>query len=441
MITNSVIRPSLQRVALAVVLAMLVSVLGFTSPASAEPSLLNVRRGTIGDGQGLDSLASQEHSGTQDNWLNYVEFTPDSGRHISVIDVEPAGGGDDLLIEANYRGPTADENRWTLRVRDFDARTWVEVFRNDSVDDWTWTEVSAELDDASRFIRNGRLRFVYTSSNAVDVSQLDHLAATLSDATPVEPPVDPPTPGGGEFALPPADGAFDYQINGSYEPASDVEVISRDWFVSSADPDLYSICYVNAFQTQPDYDIGRPDETSQWPALVVTDLEDPNWPGEFLIDISSETARITAASHMEQILDTCAAKGYDAIEFDNLDSWTRTTTGTGPWWDGDDAAAYARLLTDYTHSLGLAAAQKNSAELFDQDRHVTAGFDFAVSENCGQWNECQDYVDQYGSFVYDIEYTDGGFATACEMDEVVSVVRRDLNVEPTGATGHVYRVC
>ena len=116
------------------------TVLGLAAPASANPTLLDVRRGEIGDGQGLASLAGQEHSGTQDQWLNYVEFTPDTRRHVSVIDVQPSGAGEELLIEANYRGPDASENLWRLRIRDFEARTWVDVFDNEDVENWTWTE-------------------------------------------------------------------------------------------------------------------------------------------------------------------------------------------------------------------------------------------------------------------------------------------------------------
>ena len=50
----------------------------------------------------------------------------------------------------------------------------------------------------------------------------------------------------------------------------------------------YSICYVNAFQTQDDEaGVKRPDERSAWPAdLVLSELgDDPNWGGEYLVDI------------------------------------------------------------------------------------------------------------------------------------------------------------
>jgi hypothetical protein len=59
-------------------------------------------------------------------------------------------------------------------------------------------------------------------------------------------------------------------------------VISRDWFLGTAPERTYSICYVNAFQTQDDETgVERPDERSNWPRdLVLRDLgDDPNWGG------------------------------------------------------------------------------------------------------------------------------------------------------------------
>ena len=60
-------------------------------------------------------------------------------------------------------------------------------------------------------------------------------------------------------APPPANASFDYQIGGDYPLPAGVSVVSRDWFSgdAAADP-AYSICYVNAFQTQADEAGRRP---------------------------------------------------------------------------------------------------------------------------------------------------------------------------------------
>lgn len=448
---------------IAVILALIATTLTvpFAASAAVSSSSLKTNRGSIGDGQSLASLTGAEHSGTQDDWENYIEFMPDSRRHVSIIRLTPEGSGDEVTIDLNYRGPGQSENLWRLQMYDYTARTWVEVFRNNTVDEWRWTWASADFDNADRFLQQNKVRLRYLSKNANDVSQLDYLAATRSGTvvppttappTTAPPTTQPPTtqPPSGGYALPPVGGGFDYQINGSYTPAADVDVVSRDWFISTADPTIYSICYVNAYQTQPESGGGRPDETSRWPAHLVSGLEDPGWENEFLIDISSAQNRTDAAAHMEQVIDECARKGYEAVEFDNLDSWTRNvdsnfdgviSSGESPWWDIDDAVAYARLLTNYTHSVGLAAAQKNTTDLFANDRHVYAGFDFAVAEDCGRWSECGDFEAAYGRRVYDVEYTNSGFATACLASDRISVVRRDLNVEQQGSPGHYRDTC
>ena len=54
----------------------------------------------------------------------------------------------------------------------------------------------------------------------------------------------------GEVLTLPSTGRVDYQLGGAYTPPADVSVVARD----STDPPLagvYSICYLNGFQSQP----------------------------------------------------------------------------------------------------------------------------------------------------------------------------------------------
>ncbi len=240
----------------------------------------------------------------------------------------------------------------------------------------------------------------------------------------------------------PANVAFDYQIGSPYDPATGVAVVSRDW--SSGQPlggGSYSICYVNAFQTQPDGSGARIDERSNWPAdVVLTSLgDDPNWEGEFLIDLSTSAKRQTAAAHLADMVDTCAAKGFDAVEFDNLDSWTRID---GLPFGRADAIAFAALITDHAHAAGLAAAQKNTVGLSATEARTTIGFDFAIIESCGQYDECGAVAEVYGPDAIYIEYADQHFASACAVvGDRSSVVRRDRNVTAPGSGSYTYDEC
>ena len=250
------------------------------------------------------------------------------------------------------------------------------------------------------------------------------------------------------YAPPPENAGFDYQIGGDYPLPPGVSVVTRDWFSGAAEPDpVYSICYVNAFQTQADEPgVDRPDELSNWPRrLVLRALgDDPRWDGEYLIDIRSAARRARAAEWVQQMIEGCARKGYDAVEYDNLDSWTRLDdtrlAGRLPFGKRE-ALAYARLLAARAHALGLAVGQKNTADITPtQARGV--GFDFAVAESCGRFRECGDYRRVYGNRVIAIEYRRRDFDRACAtVGDQISVVLRDRGVSTPGSSRYVHRVC
>lgn len=261
-------------------------------------------------------------------------------------------------------------------------------------------------------------------------------------------PVDGTT--GGSSAIPqlPPNTGFDYQIGSDYQLPANAGVVSRDWFGGSPAPDAYNICYVNAFQTQSDDDyVDRPDEKSNWPqGLVLTSLgDDPNWTGEYLIDITTPAKRSQAAAWVGQMVQTCKNKGFQAVEYDNLDSWTRfedTPVANQVTFGRAEAIGYASLLTDLAHDLGLAVAQKNTADLTRSEAIDMIGFDFALVEECGTYNECDVFTAVYGNKMIAVEYTDAGFATACAgVGDSISVIRRDRDVTAPGSPSYTYNEC
>jgi hypothetical protein len=138
-------------------------------------------------------------------------------------------------------------------------------------------------------------------------------------------------------------------------------------------------------------------------------------------------------AHAGPAVDGCAAGGFDAVEADNLDSWTRS----GGALDAGDAAAMARLLVGRAHAAGLAIAQRNAVALAGAD----LGFDVAVTEDCALFDSCAPYARAYG-VVLDVECTDEGFAAASARGAAgVSAVRRDRAVSPPGSAGHVAERC
>jgi hypothetical protein len=236
---------------------------------------------------------------------------------------------------------------------------------------------------------------------------------------------------------PPAGAAFDYQLGAAYPPPDGVDVVARDRTAPAADG-VYSVCYLNAFQTQP-------GELDVWPenTLLRADGEpviDPDWPDEVILDTSTETARTTIVGIVSGWIEQCAHDGYSAVEFDNLDTFTRT--------DGaltlEDNLAVARELVAASHRAGLAAGQKNAAE-YTHELHDAAGFDFAVAEECAAFDECDAYADVYGAHVLAIEYVDAlprPFADVCaDAATPRSTILRDRDLVAAGQPGYVYERC
>ncbi len=247
---------------------------------------------------------------------------------------------------------------------------------------------------------------------------------------------------------PPANAGFDYQIGGDYPLPAGVSVVSRDWF--SGEPaafPAYSICYVNAFQTQANEPgVDRPDERSNWPnRLVLSELgDDPHWGGEYLIDVSSAGKRRRAADWVDQMVDGCAEKGYAAVEYDNLDSWTRFDGGPLARevpFEKRQSLAFAKLLAKRAHAAGLAVGQKNTADITPAQAGKV-GFDFAIAEECAHYAECGRYRRVYGDRVIAIEYHRDDFLEACRTDGAeISVVLRDRQVSRPGARKYRFDSC
>ncbi|MDT0300767.1 endo alpha-1,4 polygalactosaminidase [Streptomonospora wellingtoniae] len=247
---------------------------------------------------------------------------------------------------------------------------------------------------------------------------------------------------GGQAASPeppPAHAAFDYQIGGAYPLPEGVEAVVRDRLDEPAGG-AYNVCYVNGFQVQPaELDRWREDH----PELLLRDADgepvvDADW-DEALIDVSTADKREAAAEVVGGWIEGCAEDGFDAVELDNLDSWTRSQGLLGR----ADAVAFAELLAARAHAEGLAAGQKNAAELIkDADGGPVAGFDFAVTEECGRWNECGVYAGAYPDRVLDVEYRDQDMPAACSFGGLgVSAVLRDLDVATPDSAEYVYATC
>ena len=235
-------------------------------------------------------------------------------------------------------------------------------------------------------------------------------------------------PATGDVSPPPVDSDVDYQLGGAKAMPAHVGILVRDRRAAPAEG-RYNVCYVNGFQTQP-------DERRFWKKRMRLVLKrdgrpvvDEAW-GEWLLDLRTNAKRRALARIVGRWTERCAADGFDAVEYDNLDSFTRSHG----LLKRRHALAFARRLVRRAHAADLAVGQKNLAGL-DGSR---IGFDFAVAEECARYRECHRYTASYGRRVLVIEYRKRDFRRACRQHaDELAIVLRDRDLTPGG----VHRWC
>lgn len=151
-----------------------------------------------------------------------------------------------------------------------------------------------------------------------------------------------------------------------------------------------AVCYVD-FGTWENW---RPD-ASTFPASVKGKTN--GWPGEQWLDIRQLDI---LQPIMSARLDLCKAKGFDAVEPDNIDGYTNPTGF--PLTSGDQLA-YNQWIASAAHARGLSVGLKND---LDQVPDLVSSFDWALDEQCSQYNECDALAPfvAAGKTVFEVEY-------------------------------------
>ncbi|MCG7308852.1 endo alpha-1,4 polygalactosaminidase [Brachybacterium sp. ACRRE] len=267
-------------------------------------------------------------------------------------------------------------------------------------------------------------------------------SATSAEGAAAAPSGRPSSDGAATPEPPPTSGAFDYQLGGAYMPSAPIDVVVRD---ATAEPlkGAYSVCYVNGFQTQP-------GDAAMWrdhADLLLHDahgdlVTDPDWDDEYILDPSTAAQREDILEILSPVITGCAEAGYDAVEIDNLDTFDRFDR-----IDEHGAMVLAGSYVDLAHESGLAIAQKNAAEI-TATAHEGLGFDFAVAEECGTYDECAAYTSVYGAHVLQIEYSDSledagmTFADVCALpDRAPLTILRDRDLVAQGVAGYRFESC
>ena len=192
--------------------------------------------------------------------------------------------------------------------------------------------------------------------------------------------------------------SWQWQLSGTVDTSIDVEMYDIDMEDNAASlvDELHAygrkvVCYISAGSIEN----WRSDAGAFPPRVIGNRLD--GWAGERWLDVRK---RRVLKPIMSARIDACAAKGFDGIEFDNVDAWGNRT---GFPISRDDQLRYNVMLANLAHGAGLAAALKNDVE---QARALEPYFDMALNEECFSWNECDRlsvFIDA-GKPVFQVEY-------------------------------------
>lgn len=272
--------------------------------------------------------------------------------------------------------------------------------------------------------RNARIRTFVACVVAVGASIL----VPLNPATAAPPPPAPSPCSGSSCWHPTLNSRWQYQLQGVQAFAStggiDVNIASAPFTGGPAvrpsvfDIDLYvdpaiagnastlntaavnaihgnggrAICYVSAGTFEP----WRPDASSYPDSIKgrsVSGFRDEKW-----LDIRQTGVLF---SILDARVAKCAQAGFDGVEWDNVDGFSNRT---GFPLTAGDQRFYDESLANMAHAHGLTVALKNDVE---QLADLGAYFDYAVNEQCQQYNECGAYATNFtghGKAVFQVEY-------------------------------------
>lgn len=179
-----------------------------------------------------------------------------------------------------------------------------------------------------------------------------------------------------------------YDVDGFNASASDVAAMH--------DAGIKVVCYLSAGT----YENWRPD-ANQFPSALLGNGVS-GWPGEQWLDIRDvQQSNSALRTIMDNRLNMCQQKGFDAVELDNVDGYTNST---GFPLTAADQLYYDSTLANDTHARGMSILQKNDdAQIPD----LLPYFDAALNEQCNEYSECT--TAQNGGYGYD-QYVAAGKA-------------------------------
>lgn len=172
----------------------------------------------------------------------------------------------------------------------------------------------------------------------------------------------------------------------------------------------HAICYLSAGTAEkfrPDYGKYVRFDRRHGGRLLGKPFSD-RFSNENWLDVGRPANRRFVLARMRERTAKCAGAGFDAVEYDVVDAYAQGRKVTGFRISARAQLRYDRSLARIAHSDGLAVGLKNDLGQLSQ---LEPDFDFAINEQCLQYNECTNnpppgyrtFLDA-GKAVFQIEY-------------------------------------
>jgi hypothetical protein len=446
--------------------ALFVSPDAMADSTTLTPVSITTVAGATGSGQPVSNLAVQDQSGTASDWNKYVEFSGQYSGYLTYTVPATIAPSSVTGIQARiaYRGPATATQTWTFSLYNWTTSSWTALGTNAAAPDWgAWTLLSLDASGSmGDYLSSGRqIRLQLAANNAADSADIDYagLALTTSPVTPpptspsttpstsptstpsstpsTSPSTTPTTPPSGGLPDPVScPGCWHPALQTSWNwvlskvptaPYRKVQMYDIDGFNAAASDvaamhsaGMEVVCYISAGT----YEDWRPD-ASQFPAAIKGSGVS-GWPGENWLDVRDvQNTGSVLASIMNARLDMCRTKGFDAVEFDNVDGYTNPT---GFPLTASDQAYYNVFLANGARSRGMSAVLKND---LDQVTQLLPYFDMALDEQCNQYGECGKLAPfvSAGKPVFNAEYATS--TSFCPADNAANIngVNYSLNLD------------
>ena len=378
---------------------------------SIAPNAYKLKKGAISD-QPIEVLAHYEQDAYDNDWDTYLELSAKANRLNLIFEFDTTlldKRCNRATLKINTLSEPRNYEKWNFSLRNTSTDSYQKVLTNGE-EDWYWKYQEYKIRNLTDYRdANGKVRLKTACKNCtvmdIDLLVLDFHECDESSTSSSSSSESSSSSSSSESAF-----TLNKSYNVQYDEMQhlvsegfDIIDIDMEESESSVITSLQSegkqvICYISTGS----FESWRSDADAFDSSLLGKDMD--GWDGEKWLDIANVTL---LEPIMAARMDRAKAKGCDAIHPDNIDGYINDTGFTLSY---ADQLNYNRLMAKLAHERGMKIGLKNDV---DQLSELVEDFDFAINEECYQYNECSGY----SSFiamdkpVFIIEYKEHVFET------------------------------